>query len=492
MHVTLRESAGGGGGAVPPAPAAELEAVSAPTGPAAGGVGSYRLDVAIHDITRLQWVASAPLTESGERRSYTIEMTLDVPEHLWTQHSLWDAFWVRTRLQSPDHGVRATRPRSLLDDIRHEALRVSRRMKRLERRVERALERGEDGGAELDRLISYVRGRRAAVLHTGQDAAEAIETEARLAAEYLSVSLLSAFARLRDRVPKNTVAAQRLTAAIVTERAYRRAQGWPTPRGDGRKGLERWLCRRSALKKHFHQLLWLDADAYKPEVRLANWIAAFVAVVASTWAFSWQLAYMNELISGGMSLMSMVMAGAVAGVLYAVKDRIKELGRRWIGRRVRDGIADKVVHLHLQKRVDKRRGRLLSSRENLRAVHVYRTDPLNPALGETVSVVALTVSLRLDQHGLRVPGDWGVGGVKHVMRYDLSALLPRLDHGRREVPVTRADGRVHLASVRKLYGLKVRCVLKDEAGGVALCRHGEVLLDRGGLRRLRMAEDDSA
>ena len=75
------------------------------------------------------------------------------------------------------------------------------------------------------------------------------------------------------------------------------------------------------------------------------------------------------------------------------------------------------------------------------------------------------------------------------MRYDLSALLPRLDHGRRDVPVTRADGRVHFASVRKLYGLPLRCVLRDESGGVLLTRSGEVLIDRGGLRRLRMQED---
>jgi len=461
--------------------------------PSSADGGGYRLDVSIHDASRVQWVASAPLSEGGKRRSYTIDFTIDVPEHLWVRHSLWGAFRARTRLQTPDFAVRATRPRSVIDDIRHEALRSGRRLKRLERKITLGIARGGAArGGEvapaLERLIVDINTRRSAVLRTGEGAPEGVATEARLAAEYLSVELLSAFARLRTSFPDDCEALVRLTTAIAAERAYRREQGWPTPRGDGRKGLERWLRRRSALKKHFHQLLWLDADEFKPDDRLGHWIAALVAVIASTWAFSWHVAYMNQLITGGMSMISMVMAGAIAGVLYAVKDRIKEVGRGWLSRRVRDGIADKIVRLHLQKRVDARRSRLLTSRENLRADRALRHDPLNPALGRTVSVMALNVSLRLDQHGLDVPGDWGVGGVKHVMRYDLSALLPRLDHGRRDVPVTRSDGRVHMASVRKLYALQLRCVLRDDSDGVVLQRSGELMIDRGGLRRLRMSE----
>ncbi|MCO4761691.1 MAG: hypothetical protein KC502_09320 [Myxococcales bacterium] len=450
----------------------------------------YCLDIGIHDTTRVEWVASAPLAKPGQRRNYAVELTVDVPEHLWVKHPLWEAFRARTRLQTPDRAVRATQARSVIDDIRHEALLGGRRLKRLERLVRLVIAREEDASAAIERLVNDIQARRAIVLRTGDGGTEGVRVEASLAAEYLSVAMLSTFARLRDTLPADSPGLARLTAAIVTERAYRREQGWPTPRGEGRKGLERWLRRRSALKKHFHQLLWLDADGFKPDDRLGHWIAAFVAIVASSWAFAWHVAYMNQLITGGMSMVTMIMAGAVAGVLYAVKDRIKEIGRGWLTRRVRDGIADKVVRLHLQRRIDRARGRLLISRENLRAEQVMRHDPLNPALGKTVSVVALTVSMRLEQHGLAVPNDWGVGGVKHVMRYDLSALFPRLDHGRRDVPVTRSDGRVHMASIRKLYGLHVRCTLHDESSGAALVREGELLIDRGGLRRLRMAEPE--
>ncbi len=448
--------------------------------------GGYRLDVSIHDATRIQWVASAPLAKAGERRSYTIEFTIDVPEQLWAPHPVWEAFRARTRLQTPDRAVRTMRARSLIDDIRHEALRTGRRLKRFERKVRLVAERGDDAVPTLERLVADIGARRGVVLRTSEGGTEGVQTEARLAAEYLSVELLSTFARLHDSLAPESAALVRLTAAIAQERSYRRAQGWPTPRGDGRRGLEGWLRRRSALKKHFHQLLWLDADSFKPDDRLGHWIAALVAVIASTWAFAWQLAYMNQLVTGGMSIVTMLMAGAIAGVLYAVKDRIKEVGRRWLTRRVRDGIADKIVHLHLQKRIDERRGRLLTSRENLRAERALRSDALNPALGKIVSVMALTASLRLDQHGLAVPGDWGVGGVKHVMRYDLSALLPRLDHGRRDVPVTRSDGRVHMASVRKLYDLRVHCTLRDDAGGVLITHKCELLIDRDGLRQLRV------
>lgn len=475
---------------IDPAPEAGSEEQPQPFAPAAP-LDNYRLDVSIHDSTRIQWVVSAPLAEGGQRRAYDIDFTVDVPEHLWARHEPWQAFHVRTRLQAPHRAVRATRARSVIDDIRHEALRGGRRVKRLERRVEAIAKRGDDPCPGLERLIDDVGQRRAGILLTGEGAPEAVATEARLAAEYLSVELLTAFARLRESLPDtpDCPAVRALSQAIAHERTYRRAQGWPTPRGEGRKGLDRWLRRRSALKKHFHQLLWLDANEYHPDDRLGHWIAALVAIIASTWAFSWHVAYMNQLITGGMSLVSMVMAGAIAGVLYAVKDRIKEVGRRWLSRRVRDGIADKIVHLHLQKRVDSRRGRLLTSRETVRAERTARPDPLNPALGNIVGVMALTVALRLDQHGLDVPGDWGVGGVKHVMRYDLSALLPRLDHGRRDVPITRSDGRVHMASVRKLYGFQVCANLRDETGAIVISRRGELLVDRGGLRRFRPAQD---
>ncbi len=454
---------------------------------ASAGQRPHRLDVRIHDTTRLEWISTVPLAQRGERRAYSVELTLDVPEHLWVAHALWPAFRARTRLQTPDHAVNHTRARTLVDDIRHEALRVGRRIKRHESELRAAVSAEADPLPTLERLFADAKRCRQRLRRAGDGDDRGAHTEARLASEYLSVALLSALARVHEALEPWPEACERLAAGVAAERAYRRKRGWPTPRGRGRRGLERWQRRRSALKKHFHQLLWLDAHEFAPDARLGNWIAAFVAVIASTWAFVWHVAYMNEVITNGTSAVPLFMAGAIAGILYAVKDRIKDVGRRWLSRRVREGIADKIVHLHLQERLDPRRGRLLTSRERLRAERAQRLDPLNPALGNTHTVMALSATMRLEQLGLDVPGDWGVGGLKHVMRYDLSALLPRLDQSERLVPVTRDDGRVRQAPVRKLYALQLRCTLRDEHGDAVVHREGELLLDHDGLRQLRLA-----
>lgn len=445
----------------------------------------FGLKLTIHDRTRIEWIATAPIAHEGKPNQYTIDFEIDVPDHLWRRHKLWQSFRARSRLQSPDSRTYPFQMRSILDEIRHEALRTSRAFSRLERRLFR--DQGEDDAIKghLRGLLREITNSRATLRRAADEADEAIETEALLADEYISVMYLKTLSKLHEVFSDHKRAYRRLRKMVQAERSYRSEHGWPTPQGRERRQLGRWLRRSAALKRHFHQLLWLDAHPYRPEDKLNNWIAAFVAIIASTWAFAWHIAYMNQLVSGGMSAVSMLLAGALAGVLYAVKDRIKDIGRRWITSRVREGIADKIVHLHLQQRVDERRGRLMTSREQIRASRVRRPDPLNPALGATHDVVALSVSMRIDQRDSGVPSNWGVAGVKHVMRYDLSPLFSRIAQGMRSVPIAEDDGEFRSELVRKRYELPVRCSLTPIGGGEPIVRSGMLLIDRRGLRELK-------
>ncbi|HAN30491.1 MAG TPA: hypothetical protein DCQ06_02740 [Myxococcales bacterium] len=448
--------------------------------------GVYGLDVKIHDRTRIAWVATAPVADKGQPNQYSIEMCIDVPEHLWAKHKMWPAFRARSRLQSPDTRVYPFQMRSVLDEIRHEALRTIRSIKRIEQRALRADSSVESAKRFASSLRRELQNTRAALGRSAQSDDDGAQTEASLADEYISMMYLSSLARVREHWAEDDEILKKIHKLVRRERKYRFEYGWPTPQGKNRRELGRWLRRRGALKRHFHQLLWLDAYPFRPEDRLGNWIAAFVAVIASSWAFAWHIAYMNQLVSGGLSMVSMLLAGALAGVLYAIKDRIKDIGRRWIAHRVRDGIADKIVHLHLQERIDHKQSRLMSSREQLRATRVKRADPLNPALGETHKVVALSIHMRVDQNGSGVPSNWGVGGVKHVMRYDLSALFSRVDHGARQVPIAEEGGLFSSEAIRKRYELPVICRLTGGDKGVIKERSGRLLIDRRGLRELRL------
>src|SRR5258708_24678266 len=86
--------------------------------------------------------------------------------------------------------------------------------------------------------------------------------------------------------------------------------------------------RSSGLKKHFKEVLFLEAETYKVADRLNNWVAAFVAIVASTWAFLWQIMLMNRAPTNATRLGSGLMVLAVvAGAVFLGQESIQEMGR---------------------------------------------------------------------------------------------------------------------------------------------------------------------
>ena len=80
----------------------------------------FGLKLTIHDRTRIEWIATAPIAHEGKPNQYTIDFEVDVPDHLWRRHKLWQSFRARSRLQSPDSRTYPFQMRSILDEIRHE------------------------------------------------------------------------------------------------------------------------------------------------------------------------------------------------------------------------------------------------------------------------------------------------------------------------------------------------------------------------------------
>src|SRR5262249_6013185 len=115
--------------------------------------------------------------------------------------------------------------------------------------------------------------------------------------------------------------------------------------------LEQYLDRASRLKRHFQEVLFLEAETYQVADRIHHWVAAFVAVLASTWAFVWQIALANRQPSTGSQVGSgIVMLAVIAGLVYAAKDRIKELGRSWISGNVHRLYAQRVARFRAPAR----------------------------------------------------------------------------------------------------------------------------------------------
>src|SRR6185295_10225338 len=126
----------------------------------------------------------------------------------------------------------------------------------------------------------------------------------------------------------------RLAEVLAAELVYRESRDFAVADPSSAEALERYLDRASRLKKHFQEVLFLDPESFQVAERAYHWIAAFFAVIASTWAFAWQIALMNQANAATTVSSGVITLAVLAGVGYAAKDRIKEIGRNWMTRRV--------------------------------------------------------------------------------------------------------------------------------------------------------------
>ena len=73
----------------------------------------------------------------------------------------------------------------------------------------------------------------------------------------------------------------------------------------------------------------------------------------------------------------------------------------------------------------------------------------------------------------------GVKSVRHIFRYDLSSLFPRLDDERKLVPVLDGNGRVSVIEAMRKY--RVRVDVRATFAGERHEHKAEIILDKNGL-----------
>ena len=93
-------------------------------------------------------------------------------------------------------------------------------------------------------------------------------------------------ASMREEI---ATAEDRVASSLGEELERRSARGWICGDAPSPDALERYLERASRLKKHFQEVLFLEPETFHVAERLHHWVAAFAALVASTWAFAWQM-----------------------------------------------------------------------------------------------------------------------------------------------------------------------------------------------------------
>lgn len=457
-----------------------------------------QLRLGVHDRSRAEWICTVPMASPGQVHNYEVTLELQIPDQLWVPHDPWQRYQVRTRLTSPSlQAPLASRdPR---DRLRLRALAVAHALKLAQKEPVLLLRqvKNRDGvlqPAEAAQLVTWMHAAMAQAEEVRTELANVVaprdpslERERDLADEYVSGHVLLLVARLRAalnrRVQRRLVLVDGATETVLealktilqSEQNHRLHHQFRQPAPRTRAEVQAYVNRSAQLKKHFQQALFLDAAAYMLDDRLRNWIAAAMAMVAAVFYFAWQVSVLNA-VSAGATTVSLMLAALVGALVYAAKDRIKEVGRTWLADKLKHTYADRVVHLHLQERMDPQRVQLALARETITFQRHLEADRFNPELGKTSLVHHIVIRERLRHAGLVQLHEQGLVGLKHVFRYDLTPFLAKLDDSQKHVPVL-ADGAVQIRGGSRVYALPIVVKLSRTDGR----KDQELLTQRGHL-----------
>ena len=478
-------------------------------------VGDALVRLEVHDASRLEWSISIPLPE-GRPLAYAIDVELEIPANAFARHAPWDQLQSFTRLDGPQMASDGSDPVTI-DGLRRHALAVARKLARASDGFSRhcllagslfavapPLGLAEGLNLWLDAARATASEGRAGTSRVAGEMDEAIRRERNLVDEYVSVRFLETLAaaerslgllresksphvsRMRDAI---RMAEERVAASLGEELERRAARGWICGDAESPEALEQYLDRASRLKKHFQEVLFLEPETYHVAERLHHWVAAAAAVLASTWAVAWQLFLAHRSATTesrvGSGLILVMLTG---GLVYAAKDRIKEVGRSWISGNVHRFYAQRVARYRAPARRLPSRDVIVAARESCGQTRTSRPDPLNPESGASVPATLINYAHRGKVFPRRELTAQGVRRIKHVFRYDLSPLFARLDDAVKPVPVLDpATHRVRFAAAPRCYRLPVR--VRVRCGGEWQEERATLVLTKRGLDRLERDVD---
>ncbi len=462
-----------------------------------------QLHVAAHDQSRVEWICTVPLAPPGVTQNYQVTFEFEIPDAIWVPHDAWQRYQVRTRLTSPPLRQQRQTPTvgDPRDGLRMRALSVAQALRVTGRVPVKLLMDAQrrDGTLRAAESTEAIAGLHAALGHVvtlrvwlaaqsaNNDAS--LQREKLLADEYVSGHVLLLLTRLRAALharhthkPRLMAGASQdvldaLSAALRAEHGHRQATDMHPAAPHSPAEVEAYVNRAAQLKKHFQQALFLDVTAFMLDERLRNWIAATMAMVAAVFYFAWQISVLNAVTTGATTV-SLALAALVGALVYAAKDRIKEVGRSWLAEKLKHTYADRIARLRLQARMDPQRSEFVLARETITVQKYLAADRVNPELGVTTAVFRLRIRERLRHTGLAQLHAQGLLGLKHVFRYDLSPLLAKLDDHEKHVPVLGPNG-LTLRSASRVYLLPVIVRLsRQEPDGdrELLCVRGQLVL----------------
>lgn len=468
----------------------------------------------VHDTSRLEWAVSVPLPREG-KTDYAIELDLEVPAHVLAAHSPWDHLQELARLDGPDDTTPSV---ATVDGVRRFVVAVASKMGRAHEGFGRHARlvvspfATEELSHHTNALESWLYAAARMLIDArakldGAPCALDIAREARLADEYLSLRFLEmlagcerALATVFDRVEHvspNDPCAKRFAGGIElvakvgdviadelgAEMDHRKDAGYPEAEADSPQELERYLDRASQLKKHFQEVLFLESERFAVTERWHAVVTSIIALVAWTVYFVGEV-YIEHGNPTSMLSSSVVVICLLMGLVYVVRERIKEVGRTWFQTNVHRFYAQRIVKYRAPSKTCPTRDLVVRARESFLRENATRPDPVNPGGGGTLPIARLRYLHQGTLESSSTLACAGISRVKHVFRYDVSPLFARLDDATKPVPVFDSTmRRVRFAHAPRCYRVPVRLVVKLR-GAVQADLRGSLVLHKRGLERI--------
>lgn len=440
--------------------------------------------------------------------TYCIDVEFSIPSQAFVRHSPWDHLQSFARL---DGGS--------ADELRHNAITIDTLRRTVLAHAQRLTRESEafartcrlaasllvpgavgplDLTTSVEAAAKWIGEARHELLEPVAGEPAALRRERRLADEYLSVRLLeflagverSLVAASSSRAPQAEALlpavqdAECAAASLLeTELEHRSAARYVYADPTNLAAQERYLERASQLKKHFQEVLFLEAEHVQVADRIQHAVAAVAGVFAAAVAFAmqfWVTAHAARAERIGSSLFLLML---IAGISYAFRDRFKEIGRVWISGRVRRFYAERIARFRAPARRLPGRDIVASAKESFHESACERLDALNPAAGARRAVTTLHYRHR----GMVMPQPQlaaaGVERVKHTFRYDLSPMFSRLDDAVKEIPVLDVEARrVRFVEAPRCYRVPIQVVVT--VGRDRFVEEGTLVMHKRGLDRL--------
>ena len=282
---------------------------------------------------------------------------------------------------------------------------------------------------------------------------------------------------------------QRIAKVLFKEERHRQKEAYPSlPSANMRESqLEEYIYREKMLKKYASEVLFFDVkrkDSSKRAEHILYALAAGLAMVLAT-----SIAFFGQTRYGSLTTSLFVLL--VIG--YMVKDRVKDLFRDVLRRRVGRYMSDRKTRIY-DRRKRKRlatvaeRANFLSERQLPDSIRSLRNRGyFERALSdqEEERVLLYSKSIRLDERNIRNIHN-RINGVAEINVIDLRPFMKHLTAQYGLVPRVPQKQRVELKRVKRIYHLNLIVAYHSPEGEMA--GRFRLIVDAGGIKRIEPVE----